>query len=126
MSTSGLGSGTAARGCVILGRVSGSDLTATDAVIDRARGALLGTFVGDALGMPYEGRPPDEIPERVEMIDARLGRGAYTDDTQMMIALAESLIACGRVDQHHLAQAFRDAYDPDRGYGGGTRRVLEL
>jgi poly(ADP-ribose) glycohydrolase ARH3 len=106
--------------------VDGTRPTATDAVADRARGALLGTFVGDALGMPYEGRPAEEIPDRVEMIDARLGRGTYTDDTQMMIALAESLIACGRVDQQHLARAFRDAYDPDRGYGGGTRRVLEL
>ena len=118
--------GAPARGCVILGDVSGANLATTDAILDRALGALLGTFVGDALGMPYEGRASDEIPERVEMIDARLGRGTYTDDTQMMIALAESLIACGRIDQHHLAQAFRDAYDPDRGYGGGTRRVLEL
>ncbi len=76
--------------------------------------------------MPYEGRPLAAIPERVEMIDARLGRGSYTDDTQMTIALAESLIACGHLDHHHLARAFQDAYDPDRGYGGGTRRVLEL
>ena len=44
----------------------------------------------------------------------------------MTIALAESLIACGHLDHHHLARAFQDAYDPDRGYGGGTRRVLEL
>lgn len=60
------------------------------------------------------------------MIEARLGRGTYTDDTQMMIALAESLIARGRVDIEHLARAFLDAYEPERGYGGGTRRVLEL
>jgi poly(ADP-ribose) glycohydrolase ARH3 len=44
----------------------------------------------------------------------------------MMIALAESLIARGRVDDEHLARAFQEAYDPDRGYGGGTRRVFEL
>lgn len=92
----------------------------------RARGALLGTFVGDALGMPFEGAAPEAIPERVEMIDARLGRGTYTDDTQMMIALAESLLERGQVDEEHLARAFQEAYDPERGYGGGTRRVLEL
>ena len=91
-----------------------------------ARGALLGTFVGDALGMPFEGAAPEAIPERVEMIDARLGRGTYTDDTQMMIALAESLLERGQVDDEDLARAFREAYDPKRGYGGGTRRVLEL
>jgi poly(ADP-ribose) glycohydrolase ARH3 len=96
------------------------------AAADRARGALLGTFVGDALGMPFEGRPHSEVPAAVEMVEARRGRGTYTDDTQMMIALAESLIERGRVDEQHLARAFVQAYDPDRGYGGGTRRVLEL
>jgi ADP-ribosylglycohydrolase len=95
-------------------------------VTDRAGGALFGTFVGDALGMPFEGRPRGSIPRHVEMIEARLGRGTYTDDTQMMIALAESLIARGRVDVEHLARAFLDSYEADRGYGGGTRRVLAL
>jgi len=59
---------------------------------DRARGALLGTFVGDALGMPFEGTAATDIPARVEMVAARRGRGTYTDDTQMMIALGESLL----------------------------------
>ena len=95
-------------------------------VADRAGGALLGTFVGDALGMPFEGRAHASIPERVEMVEARRGRGTYTDDTQMMIALAESLIAQGRVDADHLARAFLGAYDAGRGYGSGTRRVFEL
>jgi poly(ADP-ribose) glycohydrolase ARH3 len=93
---------------------------------DRARGALLGTFVGDALGMPFEGAPPDAVPERPEMEEARLGRGTYTDDTQMMIALAESLVACGAVDEDHLAAAFLAAHEPERGYGAGTRAVLRL
>jgi poly(ADP-ribose) glycohydrolase ARH3 len=93
---------------------------------EKARGALLGTFVGDALGMPFERWRHTDIPARLEMTEARLGRGTYTDDTQMMIALAESLLACGRVDDAHLARTFQDAYDPARGYGGGTRRVLEL
>ena len=91
-----------------------------------ARGALLGTFVGDALGMPFEGAAYGHIPVEVEMIEARRGRGTYTDDTQMMIALAESLIECGGIDEEHMAGAFQAAYDPDRGYGGGTRRVMEL
>jgi poly(ADP-ribose) glycohydrolase ARH3 len=96
------------------------------AVRDRARGALLGTFVGDALGMPFEGVAPGAIPRAVEMVKARRGRGTYTDDTQMMIALAESLIERSRVEEEHLARAFQEAYDPERGYGGGTRRVFEL
>lgn len=97
-----------------------------DRRVDRARGALLGTFVGDALGMPYEGQPPDAVPDRLEMVAARSGRGTYTDDTQMTIALAESLVGQGRVDADHLARSFIAAYDPQRGYGSGTRRVLAL
>jgi poly(ADP-ribose) glycohydrolase ARH3 len=93
---------------------------------DSARGALLGTFVGDALGMPYEGAHPRAIPAELEMVDARLGRGTYTDDTQMMIALAESLLRCDVVDPEDLARAFRSHYEPARGYGAGTTRVLEL
>jgi poly(ADP-ribose) glycohydrolase ARH3 len=93
---------------------------------DRARGALLGTFVGDALGMPFEGQPPEAIPLEVEMTEARLGRGSYTDDTQMMIALAESLLRHGAVVPDELGRAFLRAYDPRRGYGAGTREVLRL
>jgi poly(ADP-ribose) glycohydrolase ARH3 len=96
------------------------------AAIDRARGALLGTFVGDALGMPFEGSEPAAIPHRVEMLDGRLGRGTYTDDTQMAIALAESLLDHGGVDPVALGRAFVDAHDPRRGYGSGTTEVLRL
>jgi poly(ADP-ribose) glycohydrolase ARH3 len=97
-----------------------------DRRLDRARGALLGTFTGDALGMPFEGAPSGSLPERLEMLDARLGRGTYTDDTQMAIALAESMLERGRVDEPHLGRAFLAAYDPRRGYGSGTRTVLAL
>ena len=94
--------------------------------LDRGRGALLGTFAGDALGMPFEGAPPEAIPERCEMVNARLGCGTYTDDTQMAIALAESLLDCGDLDEEHLGRAFLQAYDPRRGYGSGTRAVLAM
>jgi poly(ADP-ribose) glycohydrolase ARH3 len=96
------------------------------AVLERAHGALLGTFVGDALGMPFEGMEHSEIPAKVEMIAARRGLGTYTDDTQMMIALAESLVDQGRVEEEHLARCFQAVYDPDLGYGAGTRQVLGL
>jgi poly(ADP-ribose) glycohydrolase ARH3 len=97
-----------------------------DRLRDAARGALLGTFVGDALGMPFEGYPPQSFEPPLEMAEARLGRGTYTDDTQMMIALAESLLRHGAVEPDDLARAFLDAYEPERGYGGGTRAVFAL
>ena len=93
---------------------------------DTVAGALLGLFCGDALGMPYETQPPDAIPERLEMEDARLGRGTYTDDTQMAIALAESLLRCDGVDEADLAATIAAAFDPDRGYGPGTTTVVRL
>jgi poly(ADP-ribose) glycohydrolase ARH3 len=93
---------------------------------DRARGALLGTFVGDALGMPFEGLPPDGIPTHFSMENARLGPGTYPDDTQMMIALGEAIVAADTVDEDRVARAFLDAYDPRRGYGRGTVEVFGL
>ena len=93
---------------------------------DAVAGSLIGLFCGDALGMPYEAQPPDAVPERLEMEEARLGRGTYTDDTQMAIALAESLVRCGRVDEEDLGATIAEAFDPDRGYGPGTTTVVRL
>lgn len=98
-----------------------------DPIQDRFRGALLGTFTGDALGMPLEGAGVVHYAqgEVREMIDARRGRGTYTDDTQLMIALAEGFLdAPGQVDVDAIAARFADAYDPTRGYGGNAHRLL--
>jgi poly(ADP-ribose) glycohydrolase ARH3 len=93
---------------------------------EAALGALLGTFVGDALGMPFEGSPSGVIPDHLEMLEARLGRGTYTDDTEMMIVLAESLVEHGAVNEERLARAFLEGCDASRGYGAGTLEVLAL
>ena len=93
---------------------------------DRRLGALLGTFVGDALGMPFEGAPPFAASEPLDFQDTRLGVGTYTDDTQMMIAVAEVLRDFGAVDETHLAKRFLDSYEPRRGYGAGTTQVFAL
>lgn len=94
------------------------------------QGTLLGTFVGDALGMPVEGWSPEAIAEKFgqvrDMYDARLGKGTYTDDTQMMIAIAESLVECKGFDGEDMAQRFLDSYDPLRGYGSGTVQALQF
>jgi poly(ADP-ribose) glycohydrolase ARH3 len=49
----------------------------------------------------------------------------YTDDTQMMIGVAETLADHGRVVEAPLCQAFASNYEPERGYGQGARRVIE-
>lgn len=97
--------------------------------LDRFRGALLGTAVGDALGMPVEGWHATSIARQYgairEMLPARLGRGTYTDDTQMMIALAESMVRCQKVDGEDIANTYVKFCDPRRGYGGGALRALQ-
>jgi poly(ADP-ribose) glycohydrolase ARH3 len=99
---------------------------APDGRASRAVGALLGTFVGDALGMPYEGMRAATIPDAIEMRPGRLPVGHYTDDTEMMIAVAESLLRCDVADAEDLAASFRASFDARRGYGGGTLQVMEL
>jgi poly(ADP-ribose) glycohydrolase ARH3 len=100
-----------------------------ETIMDKFAGAMLGTFVGDALGMPVEGRSMEWIRRHCgivrEMLPARLGPGTYTDDTEMMLGVAESLAACRGFDGAHMAQAFLSNFDRRRGYGEGTTRALE-
>ena len=91
-----------------------------------ARGALLGVALGDALGAPFEGRHGID-PAAVDELIASDGILRWTDDTHMMLALAESLLACdGVVQAQHLGYTFAAAYreQPWRGYGAGPPRVF--
>lgn len=94
------------------------------------KGALVGTQVGDALGMPVEGQPPELIEisygQVTEMMEARLGAGTYTDDTEMMIAIAESLCQVKGIEGKEMANSFLENFNPARGYGRGTMEVLSL
>ncbi len=101
-----------------------------DKIKDKFIGCMLGTHVGDALGMPVEGYDYKTIEEQYgelrEMLDARMGVGTYTDDTEMMIGIAESLVECKGFNGRDMADRFVKLYDPERGYGGGTVRALSL
>jgi ADP-ribosyl-[dinitrogen reductase] hydrolase len=78
-------------------------------VLDRARGALLGLAVGDALGTTLEFTRRDAGPLHTEMTGGgpfALEPGQWTDDTAMALALADSLIACQGFDQTDLITRF--------------------
>jgi poly(ADP-ribose) glycohydrolase ARH3 len=97
---------------------------------DRFLGCLLGQAVGDGLGAPYEGLPADHIfhdfGSAADILANPTGETLYyTDDTQMMIGVAETLVAHGHIDQEALCRAFVDNYDPARCYGPGARRLLD-
>lgn len=101
-----------------------------DKLKDKFIGCMLGTHVGDALGMPVEGYDCNTIEAKYgelrQMLDARMGAGTYTDDTEMMIGIAESLVECEGFNGRDMADRFVKLYNPERGYGGGTVRALSL
>jgi ADP-ribosylglycohydrolase len=69
-------------------------------------GCLLGTAVGDALGLPYEGLSPRRAerlygpPDRYRLL---LGRGMVSDDTEHACLTAQALIGSG-LDEERFAQ----------------------
>lgn len=76
-------------------------------------GCLLGTAVGDALGLPYEGLSPARAPRLLGAPDRHrfvLGHGMISDDTEHTCMVAASLI-----------EALRET-NPDRAVAAFTRR----
>lgn len=96
---------------------------------ERFRGALLGTFIGDALGMPVEGMDYKSIEEKFgqvrEMLNGRLQKGSYTDDTQMMIGVAESLHKNSGFCGEDMLNCFAENFSAERGYGRSTATIIE-
>ena len=76
-----------------------------DAVRSRARGAMIGLAVGDALGTTLEFAARDSYPRLTDMVGGgpfNLKPGEWTDDTSMALALADSLASCGHLNEHDL------------------------
>lgn len=94
----------------------------------RFQGCLLGLAVGDALGGRFEGQSADAINSRHRTLAALLtphGELWYTDDTQMAIGVAQTLIEAGEIQASVLCRHFVANYVPSRGYGRGARVVIE-
>ncbi len=92
----------------------------------RIFGCAIGAALGDAFGMPLEFGPAQPIERLQRQLSAgRLPAGTITDDTEMALALAESLAAHRPLDPAHLASRFLAWYHsnpPD--IGSHTRAVL--
>ena len=105
-------------------------LTSDPSAQDRFRGCILGHAVADALGAPFETMPADAIyygfgfaPKIVA--EPPVDVLCYTDDTQMMIGVAECLVEQGEIRQADLMSAFVRNFDPSRAYGPGTHQIIE-
>ncbi len=84
-----------------------------DEAVSRARGALLGLAVGDALGGPVEFMTAGEIRAKYgvlrEMVGGgwlRLKPGQITDDTEMSLCVARAIVAAGGWDLAGIAGQF--------------------
>ena len=98
-----------------------------DARTDRARGALLGLAVGDALGATLEFAARDTLPHHAAMTGGGpfgLPPGTWTDDTSMALALADSLLASDGFDPRDLMTRFLNWRD--RGEYSPTGRCFDI
>lgn len=97
-------------------------------IADRLRGIAVGATVGDALGMPLEFNPPRSIYNlTTEMTRGPLPAGTFTDDTEMALALAESLEVTHPLDGQDLAARFAGWYQSrPSDVGLHTAKVLKL
>ena len=92
--------------------------------VERFTGSLLGLALGDAFGAPLEGGPIERFVWRL-IGKTRSGKMRWTDDTQMSLDLAESLISNGCLDCDDAARRFAASYRWSRGYGPSAARLLK-
>jgi poly(ADP-ribose) glycohydrolase ARH3 len=92
--------------------------------VDRFEGCLLGLALGDALGAVYEGGLAERVLWSI-IGTTQAGQMRWTDDTQMSLDIAESLLAKRGLDADDLALRFARSYRWTRGYGPSAARLLK-
>ena len=92
----------------------------------RVRGTLFGVAIGDALGAPNEGKRPWWIKAPVTKLFPHHGHpaGTVTDDTELTLALAESLLEKGGFDPEDFVQRLITRGQRMVGGGRATREAL--
>jgi len=100
----------------------------------KTNATLIGTAIGDALGMPFEMKRHDYKP-LVEWDGSyqdsdtfhKLKKGQVTDDTQFSCAVATILIRYGSYIPDYVAREFVTLYNSEhfRGMGNTTRKALD-
>ena len=80
--------------------------------------------MGDALGERFEGWSTRSTVRLSRDDILAKYRGVYTDDTEMMIILAETILSEGRLNATVFVKELAARFNPGRGYGRGTTLVL--
>jgi ADP-ribosylglycohydrolase/fructose-1,6-bisphosphatase/inositol monophosphatase family enzyme len=103
-------------------------LVADAGVLARAQGCLLGQAAGDALGELVEFESPAAILDRYPQGCADLADGGTwnnlagqpTDDTELALLLARTLVRQGRYDQAAVLEAYIDWWNDPRTFDRGA------
>lgn len=102
-------------------------------IVDRARAALFGVAVGDALGATTEFMTPAQIRNRFGVLREivgggwlKLSPGQVTDDTEMTLCVARGIVGSGGWDLGPIADRFAHWLSGDPADVGATcRRGIE-
>ncbi|PJB31470.1 MAG: ADP-ribosyl-[dinitrogen reductase] hydrolase [Deltaproteobacteria bacterium CG_4_9_14_3_um_filter_65_9] len=102
-------------------------------IFDRARAALFGVAVGDALGATAEFMTPAQILDRYGVLRdivgggwLKLSAGQVTDDTEMTLCVARGIVGSGRWDLGPIADRFAQWLSgPPPDVGATCRRGIE-
>lgn len=88
--------------------------------VEKAQGCLLGLACGDALGRPLEFKSAATIRDQYGTVDGMVGYGSHgqppgtiTDDTELALGIARSLVSRGEFDGEDVAKRFVDWYETD-------------
>lgn len=97
---------------------------------DRIEGGLVGLLVGDALGVPYEFHPPEDLPpvDAIEMTPpegfrrahATVPPGTWSDDGAQALCLLASLLDRGRLELEDFGRRLLDWYESGSMAVGGV------
>ena len=110
-----------------------------ETVKERFLGTIFGQAVGDALGLSTEFMSRQEVdrfyPNGIEDYSQivqddhrrRWQRGDWTDDTDMMLCILDSFVACQKVDVLDIARRFKEwMMNGGMGIGRHTYNVMAL
>jgi ADP-ribosyl-[dinitrogen reductase] hydrolase len=105
---------------------------------DRFQAAFLGLAIGDALGFPLRGIPPASLTRLPALAEdfaprprGKFAKGQFSDDTQLMLATAESVIREGRLEGRsaaaHLAWLWQEGIilQPPKGLADALQRLAQ-
>ncbi len=98
---------------------------------DKFIGTLLGTAIGDTLGIPFEGKIREQIVRYFDDFDEFIDKNhnifrTYSDDTQLTIHTAKAIIRAGGIEEEILIDEFiKWLNDPPIGPGFGCLSSIQ-